>query len=119
IYKCAGAVSQGRESHRRNCFYNVPQTLFLTPELTNAPSMECPEQRNQGCQARQPEPVSLIVSRSDGEIERRARFVPYAAVIARLHADGVIARRKVAVERLPASASVLPILIPAFRLVAK
>src|SRR4029077_5681770 len=70
VNKCAGAVRQRSESHRRNCFHNVPQTLFLIPELMDAPSMKCPEKANEGCEARQTEPVSLIVNRSDVQIDR-------------------------------------------------
>jgi hypothetical protein len=82
IYKCAEAVRQGRESHRRNGFHNVPQTLFLTPELMNAPSMECPEQGNKGCEARQTEPVSLIVGRGDVQSDRSFWPVPQALAVA-------------------------------------
>src|SRR5262249_50646970 len=48
-----------------------------------------------------------------------ARFVPYSAVISGHHSEGVVARRKIAVESLPARADVLPVAVPAFQFVAE
>src|SRR5262249_24418493 len=67
----------------------------------------------------EPEPPGLVERRSHEEIERRARLVPHPAVIAGHHAEGIAARRKIVVERLPACARLLPVLVPAFQLVAK
>src|SRR5216683_777220 len=82
VHKCAGTVRQRGESHRRNCFHNVPQTLFLTPELMNAPSMKCPEESKEGCEARQTEPVSLIVGRGDVQSDRSFWPVPQPLAVA-------------------------------------
>ena len=49
--------------------------------------------------------------------QERAGFVPHAAVIAGDHAEAVVARREIGVERLPAIAGVLPVAILAFQLV--
>src|ERR1700691_1332971 len=117
IYKCTGAVRQRSESHRRNCFHNVPQTLFLMSEPMNPPAMKCPEQRNQSCDAKESKPIRLVIGRSDEEIEGRDSFVPHAAVIASLYPESVTAWWKIAVESLPSSSGILPIAIIAFQLV--
>src|SRR6202795_1035819 len=82
IHKCGGAVRQRSESHRRNCFHNVPQTLFLTLESMNAPSIKCPKQCNKDGDARQSKPVSLIVSRGDVQSDRSFWPVPQPLAVA-------------------------------------
>ena len=68
---------------------------------------------------RHTEPDGLVVRWRDRKIQKRTRFVPHAAVIARDYAEAVAAGRKIGIERLPASPGVLPIAIAAFELVAK
>src|SRR5260370_155803 len=82
IYKCGGAVRQCSKSHRGNCFHNVPQTLFLALESMNAPSIKCQKQRNKDGDARQSEPVSLIVGRSDVQSDRSFWPVPQPLAVA-------------------------------------
>src|SRR5580698_7602572 len=83
----------------------------------NAPAMKHPDQRNEDSDARESEPIRLVIGRSDDEIEGRAGFVPQAAIVGCLHPEGIVPRRQVAVESLPSSAGILPIAIIAFQLV--
>ena len=91
----------------------------LPRQLMNAELIERPEQCQESCHARQTEPCGLVIRRRDGEIQESAGFVPHTAVVARRHAETVAARRKIAIEGLPASVGVLPIGVPSFQLVAK
>ena len=50
--------------------------LFLALELLNAPAVKRPEERNEGCDAKESEPIRLVIGWSDEEIEGRAGFVP-------------------------------------------
>src|SRR5262249_26715897 len=69
--------------------------------------------------AQRTEPPCLVVGWGDGKRQRCTGLVPHAAVVAGDDAKGVVARRKVAVEGLAASAGVLPVAVPAFELVSK
>src|SRR6266852_9192069 len=91
----------------------LPRQL-LQPQL-----IERSEQCQKGGHARQAEPRGLVVRRSYGKIKERAGLVPYATVIASAHAEPVVAGREIRIERLPASANILPALIHPFQLVAK
>jgi hypothetical protein len=86
-------------------------------EPIEAEAIEAPEQAQKRGGAGDFEPSGLIVRWIDGEIEGCAGFIPHPAVIAGRHAEAVVAWSKVAIERLPASAGVLPIAIPAFQFV--
>src|SRR5579871_3435255 len=68
-----------------------------------------PPQQCQKCsRAQRLEPGGLIIRWLNGEIEERPGFVPHAAVIARHHAETVVAWRKIGIERLPVIAGVFP-----------
>src|SRR6266478_5429121 len=91
----------------------------LPRQLTQSQLIEPPKQCQERSRARQAEPGSLVVRRGYGKIQERSGLVPHTAVIASHDAKAVVARREIRIESLTAIASVLPIAVPAFQLVAK
>src|SRR6266536_4251428 len=91
----------------------------LSRHLTQPQLVDHAEQHEKSYREQHPEPGGLVIGRSDGEIEVSAGLVPHAAVVARDHAEAVVAGRKIGIEGLPAIAGVLPIAVVTFQHVAK
>src|SRR5882724_11650273 len=119
VHKGAGAVRQRSESHRRNRFHNVPQTLFLTLELMNAPSMKCPEESKEGYEARPAEPVSLIVSRGDIQSDRSFWPVPQPLAVAGDNPESIGAGPKVRVNSFSRCNRLAPASVETFEEISK
>src|SRR5450755_299878 len=81
--------------------------------------MKCPKQRNKDGDARQSEPICLVVRGSDEEIEGRAGLVPYAGVVASDHVKPIRSWAKIRIESLPPGSRFLPVRIAAFQPVPK
>src|ERR1700677_1530696 len=97
IYKCVESVRQRGESHRRNCFHNVPQMLFLTLQSTNTPPIKYPKERNKSRDARRAEPVSLVVGGDDIQNNHSFRPVPQSLAVAGEQPESIGAGPKVRV----------------------
>ena len=64
-------------------------------------------------------PVRLVVRGSDGEIQLGRRFVPDAVTVGRDHAKGILPRRQIRVEGLPARTGIVPVTVIAVEPVTK
>src|ERR1700746_3784653 len=84
------------------------------PQFVYSP--DHPQKRRNACPT---EPVRLVPSRRNHEIERRTFFVQQAAVVARDHAEAVMLRRQLRVLHLAIVDDLSPILVLAFQLVAE
>src|SRR6266403_6085070 len=93
--------------------------IELLCQLPQPQLIESPKQCHKRRYTRQAEPRGLVVCRGYGKIQERSGFIPHTAVIASHDAEAVVARREIRIERLTASASVLPIAVPALQLVTK
>src|SRR5215472_2092015 len=86
----------------------------LRLNLVGAQEVQRPEPPNKGGGTKNFEPGGLVIRRSDRKLQRCACLVPYAAVVAGDHAEGVMAWRKIGVKRLPAIADIPPVAIVTF-----
>src|SRR5262249_58806843 len=62
-------------------------------------------------------PTGLVERRQDCQFEHGTGIVPHTVVVGCRDVESVLARRQIAVEGLPASARILPLLISALELV--
>ncbi len=91
-----------------------PGSYLSHPELVQNKQDTQTHERAQGI-----EPLRLIERRSDREIRRRARVVPYAVVVGRNDSECIPTRTQVGVERFATVADVLPVTVGAPELVAE
>ena len=91
----------------------------LMLQLQDTPLVRRPQQRHKEDRAEGAEPIRLVVRRSDGKIQLCGTIVPDAVTIACDHVKGILSRRQIRVERLPARAGVLPITVIAVEPIAK
>ena len=74
-------------------------------DLVETEPIQRPEQSQKSGHARQTEPSGLVIRRRDGKFQECAGFVPHTVVVARAHAETVVAWSKIAIEGLPAIAA--------------
>src|ERR1700752_2718097 len=81
--------------------------------------MGSPDDRCKNDHTQRPEPVRLVVSRRNREIQKRAFLVPHPAVVGRGDSKSVVARREISVKRLAAISYVVPIAIQTLEFIAE
>ena len=94
IYKFIRTVGPDGKCHRRNCFHDVSQMLFLAPELPNTPLIESPEQRYSDGRAEQTKPPGAPPRRKDLDQHGCAWLAPGTPARRTLCAKRVNARRQ-------------------------
>src|SRR6266849_5981946 len=93
--------------------------LFLALESMNAPSIKCPKQRNKNGDARQSEPVSLIVGRSDVQSDRSFWPVPQPLAVAGDKPESIGAGPKVRVNGFSRCNWLAPAIVEIFEKISK
>src|SRR5690349_2096819 len=93
--------------------------LFLALELVNTPSMKCPEEGNEGCEARQTEPVRLIEGRGDVQSDLSFRPVPQPLAVAGDKPESIGAGSKVCVNGFSRCNRLAPATVETFEEIPK
>src|SRR5580704_1270666 len=87
--------------------------------MINAPSMKCPEEGNKDGDARQTEPVSLIVGRGDVQSDRSFWPVPQSLAVAGDKPESIGAGTKVGVNGFSRCNRLAPATVETFEKISK
>ncbi len=113
------AIGQSCEGHGRNCLDGFPKFSFLLLQLPNAKSKQPPNEPEGNCRTQRAEPVRLVVSRQNREIQNRTFLVPHAAVVGSRDAEAVVARAEVRILHPAVVHYLSPVLVLALQLEAE
>src|SRR6202035_2416451 len=119
IPKLIGPVGSDDPRHRRDGLYRVAELRLLLLQLVNTHLITGAEQYKKGCQARQTEPVSLIVGRGDVQNDRSFLSVPQPLAVAGDQPESIGTGPKVRINGFSRCNRLAPTLVEVFKNISK